>query len=71
MEKVLYKHVSKWIPHQVRNDRGNFEGKSEKVESVNGQMRRWAEAKRFIPIIGQISRLRCAPLEMTRIEIAT
>ena len=29
-------------------------------------MRRWAEAKRFIPIIGQIARLRCAPLEMTR-----
>ena len=34
-------------------------------ESVNGSMRRWADASRFIPIIGQISRLRCAPLEMT------
>ena len=36
-----------------------------RLAGTGGWMHRWAEASRFILIIGQISRLRCAPLEMT------
>jgi hypothetical protein len=38
-EKVLYKHVSKWIPHRVRNNRIE-------IDSIRGQI----SPLRFAPV---------------------